>query len=118
MGVALGLTFAFNLDPEPRLRRECTDSPRLKPARRTADIRWHLCADVRRRCGLDGPCVQVDGGHALAAAATWKQLVVQTECASGCSTSDPLKFNLMVLMDCEPTSGARFAAPVNHRGAS
>jgi hypothetical protein len=29
-----------------------------------------LCADIRHRCGLDRPCVQGDGGHALAAAAT------------------------------------------------
>jgi hypothetical protein len=62
-----------------------------------------LCgADVQHRCGLDGPRVQVDGGHALAAA-TLEALVVQTECTSVCWTSDLLKFNLMVLMDCEPS---------------
>src|ERR1700737_221588 len=60
-----GTDARIDLDPDPRLRRECTDSPRLKPTRHPADIRWHLCADVRRRCGLDGPCVQVDGGTCL-----------------------------------------------------
>src|ERR1700730_10489797 len=47
-------------------------------------------------------------GHALAAAADWKQLVVQRECTSACWVSDCLKLNLnlVVLMDCEPTSAS------------
>jgi hypothetical protein len=62
MGVALGLTFALILTLTPAFGVSALIALGSNPHDILLTFVGTCALNVRRRCGLDGPCVQVDGG--------------------------------------------------------